>query len=90
MTKHTPGPWQFRLSTDEDHALVQRGRSGGFVVRGASVEQENADARLIAAAPDLLLALINLEHGVDLPADSPSLADIRAAARAAIAKATGP
>jgi hypothetical protein len=36
---------------------VQRNRSGGFMVSDTDKERAKADARLIAAAPDLLAAL---------------------------------
>ena len=73
---HTPGPWSFR------------GCEGGWAIDfNEDQEQvvdfvyEEADARLIAAAPDLLEALECL-----LKADHD---DVRAMARAAIAKARG-
>ena len=82
MTKHTLGPWTFR------------GCDGGWAIDfNEDQEQvvdyvyEEADARLIAAAPELLEALENLlavregKGGTKYHAD-----DI---ARAAIAKAKG-
>lgn len=61
--KHTPGPWQFMpIRTVKDdgyaqpHPIVTRGSQGGFQVLGLSPDRETADARLIAAAPDLLAA----------------------------------
>ena len=73
---HTPGPWSFR------------GCEGGWAIDfNEDQEQvvdfvyEEADARLIAAAPDLLEALECL-----LKADHD---DVRAMARAAISKARG-
>lgn len=86
-TQHTPGPWEY-IPGEEPAFLprVQRGIEGEFVVMGLSRYREEADARLIAAAPDLLEALQDalcaLECcGKDYPAASK--------ARAAIAKATG-
>jgi hypothetical protein len=78
MSKHTPGPW------------VVNGFGGDFIVlarlpRGVAISAKNppgrgdeiADARLIAAAPDLLEALkecsgrlkIHMKHTEDLMAD---------------------
>lgn len=59
---HTPGPWRL-IPPEEGHhtPLVQRGTEGGFSVLGVSRDRELADARLIAAAPDLLAALIEAE-----------------------------
>jgi len=95
MTAHTPGPWK----RDENFWLV--GPNNHYVVRvGAS---SPADARLIAAAPDLLAALrvvagIPIENfgKGDRPADilmawdghELKVSDVLAA-RAAIAKAEG-
>lgn len=56
MSKHTPGPW----ATDGGDTVVAMGNQ--IVVTapapdGASREEMKANARLIAAAPDLLAAL---------------------------------
>jgi hypothetical protein len=64
-SKHTPGPWHFRQSfTDGEPSAyeVDAGAPGRFnvctVAAGAGqVETEEANARLIAAAPDMLHAL---------------------------------
>ncbi|MFO0447229.1 MAG: hypothetical protein ACK52I_00840 [Pseudomonadota bacterium] len=57
-TKHTPGPWH---RNEEDGTIAN---SGGMVVAAAyelrhetTSDVEEANARLIAAAPDLLAAL---------------------------------
>ena len=51
---HTPGPWEAREHSDGSHWFVdyQQGGEGYTLVDGLS----EADARLIAAAPDLLKA----------------------------------
>lgn len=56
-TKHTSGPWRYEPGRDGRPPYVIRGTEGGFVVVGMTAERQEADARLIAAAPDLLLAL---------------------------------
>lgn len=90
MSKHTftPGPWSYRQGNDIHRPMVIRQEQGGFVVMGLSRSREEADARLIAAAPKLLEACKAAELeaerlGIDFPCDT--LAFIRAA----ISEATG-
>ena len=54
MTKHTPGPWETREHSDGSHWFVdyQQGGEGYTLVD----ELSEGDARLIAAAPELLEA----------------------------------
>lgn len=58
---HTPGPWGFEDKTNREMVTAGRDRKGAFVyVCDPSYSPhayEGANARLIAAAPDLLLAL---------------------------------
>jgi hypothetical protein len=95
-TKHTPGPWR----VDPDHFRDVQTTDGAIEICLAEggepygknlfsvppIEEAHANARLIAAAPDLLEALkailedMDSEHGTDYD---------YAKARAAIAKATG-
>lgn len=90
MSGHTPGPWRLlpRIEPYVKHPIVQRGDSGGFFVQDEDAERGDADARLIAAAPDLADALLNLlvalgKHTADMtPAQ---LADICPACDAASA-----
>ncbi len=100
--KHTPGPWNIgssdlpvsRMSIhckghkDSCHSTVALMVSRGVI--GISHDEEFANARLIAAAPDLLEALKDCVAVMDrelagLKVIQPELS----AARAAIAKATG-
>ena len=100
--KHTPGPWKLAGESVSKqtfvYALNDRGTNQFWFdiqpgwtcdgVRTSDAELE-ANARLIAAAPDLLAALTALmgDHGGSLGV---SRTDERAlAARAALAKATG-
>ena len=88
-TKHTPGPW------DAIPDCPEEGSGDWYVVadnedvlaRGSS----EPDARLIAAAPDLLAALQWLAHEASCsdPSNSLLLGDALDKARAAIAKAEG-
>ena len=103
--KHTPAPWYASEDVGEDgergywhinsgvgfHVSTQDYQKG-FHLAGWIGE---ANARLIAAAPELLEALKNFLNGIDThmvdissPADE-LLADALRKMRAAIAKATG-
>lgn len=98
MNKHTPGPWKVSRS-DKDGAEVKAiaeiawcGVGAAYsmvsgVTQHIDAEECRANARLIAAAPELLAALEDLERTAGLAAshDDPA----RVAARAAIAKARG-
>lgn len=59
MSKHTPGPW--RLAAGDETQIyayglgIARALCGGLT--GIKLAQAEANARLIAAAPDLLDAL---------------------------------
>jgi len=100
-TTHTPGPWhsfrqgtkhfisqacdeQFRFAT----AIVYEQTYHPYGIAATRAKAE-ANARLIAAAPDLLEALREIAN--DWPYETPALpADhVRKIARAAIAKAEG-
>lgn len=77
--KHTPGPW--RLGGEQHIANhVFGGHAGGIAICFAAQGQD--DARLIAAAPELLEACLALIKTDDLQAAIDK-------ARAAIAKVTG-
>ena len=90
---HTPGPW----SVSTERGILDIGAPGAgllaMVSRSQLLGDSNANARLFAAAPELLAALtnaLNVLAGIatgDLATvhrDSPAIAQ----ARAAIAKAT--
>lgn len=59
-TQHTPGPWRYEPGRNDRPPYVIRGSEGGFVVVGMTAARQDADARLIAAAPDLLSALVEI------------------------------
>jgi hypothetical protein len=103
MSAHTPGPWR-AIPPEEQGShfrswIVGRGTATLVSVMNASgaTAYNEADARLIAAAPDLLMALEDAVHLFEQC--QPYLADARVsslpvrisldAARAAIAKARG-
>ena len=87
-TEYTPGPW--RIGTPPPNGEQTIGTLNGLMVAvattGAEMEETKANARLIAAAPELLEALQSV---LDNCLDSEGLCAAHAKARAAIAKATG-
>lgn len=93
QSKHTPGPW--RVYCDPCHydtASDVKSDCGQFFasVGGKSGWQEQeANARLIAAAPDLLEALEAIVHTWDGPAYKHFMRDNIDLAKRAIAKAKG-
>jgi hypothetical protein len=113
MSKHTPGPWKVIQAGDPFNVPRIIAERGGVAVvcvnrymgeKGPSAE-ESANARLIAAAPDLLAALkiayfeLNAIHARDgVPytsdgwksgVDQAYFSSVVEQARAAIAKAEG-
>lgn len=106
-SKHTPGPWvmkeyggkdsrfTFAVTAPDDNSVVAevaRVFLRTSVVNGEDIERDRANARLIAAAPDLLAELKSL---LDMPAACISDDEIienkkrRLAAQAVVAKAEG-
>lgn len=78
MSSHTPGPW--RVIDDGSVVGVQMGLAGGFLID--SKANPDANARLIAAAPDLLDALQRIRES----SGDPIIENI---CNSAIAKAEG-
>lgn len=98
-TKHTPGPWETGTQTKGSTTLVSRIETGFAVAEMRNVhfrEEAEANARLIAAAPELLEALqtflteyVQLVESGDAGFWNADEEEKVIAARAAIAKATG-
>jgi hypothetical protein len=101
-TLNTQGEWSLAVDDDNGELWVVSGMElVCMVAHECPSPQDFADARLIAAAPDMLAALLSiLEDGgrvtLDVrenlmvwSGDMGALSKARAAARAAIAKATG-
>lgn len=98
--KHSPGPWKLQAweALDQDGAIEACGSqvvdANGCMIAACTIEgsteMEEADARLIAAAPDLLeaLKLIAAEAAEGAGSIGPA-GWMGAIARVAIAKATG-
>ena len=95
-TKHTPGPWKASYDRYErKHSFVGDGMWFGKISWTVTSDRNEADARLIAAAPELLDALQHLsdvyEH-IWVKMSDGEMAIVRGAwevAAAAIAKAEG-
>lgn len=88
--KHTPGPWQWTQHFDPTISIYKDGFGQIARLYDSSAGTGKANARLIAAAPDLLDALKALTHSLDV--EDLVHDDQRssfAAAIAAIDKATG-
>lgn len=104
-TKHTPGPWKLRKplhpGSHYRFEVLKADRNGIYKPYVADVrsmdsngdDNSEANARLIAAAPDLLAALEALTESAAVVAEQQRMAGkLRldcAAARAAIARAKG-
>lgn len=57
-TKHTPGPWIIETDLENsEHIIIVDSRTESYILAGPFNENHRADARLIAAAPELLEAL---------------------------------
>ena len=95
-TQHTPGPWtteQDPLDLLSATSYLVRGPGGREHIAGLEVVAERctaADARLIAAAPDLLNLLTAADRLEELTGENLAVyaRTFAALARAAIAKAT--
>lgn len=101
---HTPGPWAWGNWIDGKQGAKDRagwvevwapqGDDKGLPFIACKHQNEIANARLVAAAPDLLEALRELADDIadrfdmDSPSTNPGIKSTVAAARAAIAKAT--
>lgn len=85
--KHTPGPW--RVGKGGPNMCPTVGTEKGLMVAMVAYGDSHptqANARLIAAAPDLLEALENLTIAIGMGWDLDGVLEV---SRAAIAKAKG-
>ena len=95
MTKHTPGPWIFTPDDSEAYCAGHVERSGDRYLICQVYTQQNGDrkanARLIAAAPEMLVAMEKalpvLEHWMEYCSDRDDREAILDPFKAAIAKA---
>jgi len=73
-TKHTPGPWESYPHSTEPVTTIIGNRTDGIakVLASGNRELDTANARLIAAAPELLAAAKNAvywalkQHAIDV------------------------
>ena len=104
MNIHTPGPWAFSQSSQYGDTRFYVAQADGapytphysdvatLIAETVNDERrsiQEANARLIAAAPELLEALKRIEFAFSPLAKDCTLANLIDEARAAIAKATG-
>jgi hypothetical protein len=87
MSAHTPGPWELRQSTRHGYWFIDYPQQEGSATL-TKLDCDEADARLLAAAPDLLelarqIVLAAEQYESEIPSD------IVAGAKTIIAKATG-
>lgn len=93
QTGHTPGPWNYENVTEDVLALLKTSGMEGSKTdleiwsgnECIAVVRKKQDARLIAAAPDLLEALKDILNA----GDKVSYLHAEMAAKQAITKATG-
>ena len=86
MSKHTPGPWRTTpngVVTSDSCQIAHVGETSRPNDMVGSFERWDADARLIAAAPELLGALKEIMSGRSMDSD------LREQCKSAIAKALG-
>ncbi len=100
MSKHTPGPWhtgtlpdnERSIFADEGRMRLENGATTLYPIAW-TVDYDGeaaANARLIAAAPDLLAACrATLAHMYDDEIDAPTAAQLTEQLTRAIAKAEG-
>lgn len=96
-TGHTPGPWEVSTIEGEDVLMVGGGEDGSAIVADVrtgwnGLGMDEANARLIASAPEMLAALKELLdqlEGIGIPEWSGAEGLCLTQARAAIAKAEG-
>lgn len=87
-TKHTPGPWSWSRDTMEDRCdITLHSEATGYSILYCCEKPREPNARLMAAAPDLLAAanaaiVLLRTHGLDA-------GQVGASLEIAIAKATG-
>lgn len=98
-TKHTPGPWKFIGayqpgidSEPENFSIIIWGEDDEFGngIQGRTEEEGQANAKLIAAAPEMLHLLGEIEAWLSFRPDPPKdqLAEMKKTIQEAIKKAT--
>lgn len=89
MNKHTPGPWL----PSESNIVADKEANEVAEVYGDNHEQEQANAKLIAAAPELFECLesklLHIEEWIDFMGNEPEDLERLAKAKAALEKVRG-
>ena len=94
-TKHTPGPWQVGSTIALRHRVIDGNANEVATMKGEFELEKQANARLIAAAPEMLEALCsiyymaNLQLVLESKYSKPTVAIIMSQLESAIAKARG-
>ena len=95
-TKHTSGPWTIECGKNYSNEIVGKSKTGKDWVLARTTaakvgrDQDDANARLIAAAPDLLEALKEAQDYIASEERAYEMVNpVAVMARAAIAKAEG-
>lgn len=88
MSKHTPGPWFSQYDDNGFYEIGSEAVSLRLAFTHGEGDTDEANARLIAAAPEMLAALEFLTHAPILNSVS-TWQEARRLVDAAIAKATG-
>ena len=88
-TKHTPAPWKI-FRQDEDLIIINESSRPSIadITGGNGLEEDEANAKLIAAAPELLEALKQIEQFSDCGDDFIAVCKMKSIATEAIKKAT--
>lgn len=94
MSKHTPGPWKLRLGTGIQYDYIIETKDGACVAAyphysGDTKQVTKANARLMAAATDLLAVVQELEESAAYWGEYDVPCGIVDRMRAAIVKAVG-
>lgn len=95
MSKHTPGPWKTRNGFQDGSIEIFRPNKAikkpfyptEIAVVEAEEKEGKANARLIAAAPELLEALMAVLRWIDDNCETTGFEAVEAQADAALAKA---
>ena len=85
---HTQGEWQLHYFGDNGNRQCRIHSNNVTIAKVFQIDEADANAKLIAAAPDLLQALITIVQGCNDDNGFSSLTAIEAIAQQAINKAT--
>ncbi|QCJ70904.1 hypothetical protein C9446_14215 [Providencia heimbachae] len=87
--KHSPAPWKYTIRNANEIMTTFHGVTIGDVYLDITTANQKADSHLIAAAPELLEALIEMQRNGRKQGWNDSYESSMEKARIAIAKALG-